>query len=340
MKALLTIGLTSACVLSSLAQTRNYTFVREGGAMTYLDPTTQTVTEHEMGDDYVLPAKVKIGFPFKFNGHIYDSVGISENGYIWFGPAQAEDMEGLVNPITNTLPEGVAGVVCAFGIDMHPAVMTDLTTTIRSATIMHAGSANNFIVEWRNTTRIEALGNEEGEDTISYQIQLFAFESDRVQITYGDMRLNPTLTSYLSVGMKGASEDDFAIRMTDATHDWNNNTAGTDLNSTCTLNADTNPTLGTFNYMTWLNNNPTGIKNAASDISFAMYPVPAADMLHVTMPAKHTVLSYTISNIEGKVVSEGISVSAGITVNELNKGMYMLTIRTTEGSATKRFVKL
>src|SRR5690349_16598268 len=103
MKNLFTISCFALATLPALAQTSSYTFMREGGQMSYIDPNGDNVITHTVDDDMVLPAKVKIGFPFRFNGNTYDSLGISENGFIWFGPAQASEVAGIVNPITSVL---------------------------------------------------------------------------------------------------------------------------------------------------------------------------------------------------------------------------------------------
>jgi hypothetical protein len=341
MKTIITLSLFALSAYTGLAQTGNYTFIREGGQMGYLDTANPEVTHHTVEDDIVLPAKVKIGFPFRFNGNTYDSLGISENGFIWFGPAQASDLGGITNPITETLPAGVAGIVCAFGIDLHPHVNTGLTTSVLSLRQDFAGSPDNFIIEWRNSSRWDAISDPLGEDTLDFQIQLFAKEADRVQITYGfGMHLNPNITSQLSVGMKGASQTDFALRATDANHTWDNTLAGAALTSTCELSATSNPAAVPHNYMSWVNNNPTGIKDDLISSIFTVYPVPAKDVLYVNQSnAQSPVTSYEIYHMDGKLANAGMYTASGISTSNLNTGVYFVRLQTADGVGVKRFVK-
>lgn len=340
MKTLFTISLVSLSALAGVAQTSSYTFIREGGQIGHIDPSNPDVIEHTVEDDIVLPAKVKIGFPFRFNGNTYDSLGISENGFIWFGPAQASDLAGIVNPITSTLPAGVTGVVCAFGIDLHPHVNVAPATTIRSLRTDFAGSPDNFIIEWRNTGRWAALNDSMGEDTLDFQIQLFAKEADRVQITYGfETKINPNVTSQLSVGMKGASQTDFALRTTNGTT-WDSTLTAPTINATCEFSATSNPALVPHNYMSWLNNNPTGMKEDLISSAFTLYPVPVNDVLFVDQTAiQGTVTSYEVYHIDGKLMASGKYTASGIAVSQLNTGIYLLKLQTEEGVAVKRFVK-
>jgi hypothetical protein len=339
MKTFLTISLLSISAFAGQAQTSTYSFLREGGQMSLLNPADPGVIEHTVNDDQVLPAKVKLGFPFKYNGATYDSVGISENGYIWFGSAQAADMENITNPITATLPAGVAGVVCAFGIDLHPHINAGGTTTIRSLRQDFNNHPDNFIIEWRNTGRFDALNDPKGEDTIHFQIQLYALEDDRVQISYWDSHLNPDVISQLSVGMKGASNSDFALRMTNANHPWDNTLAGTALTSTCEFSATSNPTDAAHNFMSWTNPGHTGLKDVRSNVQFNMYPMPASDVLFVEQPDGNIINSYRIYNIEGRLIAEKPYTTAGIAVSNLDNGMYVLHLQTAEGFAAKRFIK-
>lgn len=319
------------------AQTSAYTFIKEGGQISYLDPNDTGVHEHVVVDDIVLPAKAAIGFPFKFNGVFYDSVGISENGYIWFGPAQSDALSGIINPMTSTLPPGVEGVVCAFGIDLHPHNSTGLTTSIRSQTVIFGAQADNFIVEWRNTSRLDALNDPAGEDTIGFQIQLFQFEMDRVQITYGyDIGLNPNISSQISVGMRGVDSTDFSVRMTDSTHNWDNTIPGPAIHSTCSFDVQNNPGLAMFNYMSWLNTGQSGLQQIQGE-NVHVFPNPVSEKLHVK--CQGTIEFYEVLGLDGKVRLSGNWQDSGLDVGGLPAGMYVLRILGSEGPASVRFIK-
>lgn len=337
MKTAFIVNLALLFSLCTRAQTASYTFIREGGQVSYLNPNDSDVTEHTVADDMVLPAKVALGFSFFFNGVRYDSVGISENGFIWFGPAQASEMASVINPITTTLPASVKGIVCAFGIDLHPHVNASTSTTIRSKTQWWNGQPSDFIVEWRNTSRQAAIGDAAGEDTIGFQIQLFQFEEDRVQITYGyDIGLNPGINSQLSVGLKG-SGNDFALRTNDSTYNWNKTVAATTLEQTCLFSAASNPGKAFFNYMSWLNKNTTGLPHAEKTIDLNLYPIPAGTLLYID---KTGFKKCSILNIDGSLAKEiGATTSKHLDVADLDPGLYLLQVYTDEGSVVKRFIK-
>lgn len=323
---------------AGMTQISQYEFIREGGQLFELDPNDTNVTTHTIFDGSVLPAKIKLGYRFRFNGAYYDSIGISENGFIWFGPAQASELVGITNPMATNLPAGVKGVVCAFGIDLHPRVSGPVTT-IRSGPQYFIGRIDNFIVEWKNTSRYDALKDttEAGLDTLTVQIQLFAFEDDRIQITYGYMGLNPNVSSNLSVGIKGASNTDFANRMTDATHTWDNTLAGTDLSSTCLLSTNSNPMKAPHNFITWVNRNPqTGTKELDAN-NFNLYPIPVNDVLHIQ--SAQPILSYAIYSIAGKLLTEGNETNTGIAVSHLTSGVYFVKLTTANGTSSKKFIK-
>ena len=323
----------------SFSQTSSYTFVREGGQVFYINPTDSTAIDHIVQDDVVLPAKVKIGFGFKFNGAIYDSLGISENGYIWFGPAQASELEGIINPITQQLPSSVKGVVCAIGNDLHPHVNTDLTTSIRSYREDFIGRPDNFIIEWRNISRAEALSDPKGEDTLNFQIQLFAWEEDRVQISYGVMGLNPDISSNLSVGMKGADMNDFALRTTNAAHPWDNTLAATAINNTCELSASSNPMDAAHNFMSWLNKGATGVNEHAAGIKFSLYPLPANDLLFVKEADRYEVKNFEIYDINGRLIAKDVYINSGIPVHAMEPGLYLIKLVSPSGTGIQKFIK-
>lgn len=339
MKKIIITTLSLLFALHSFSQLSSYRFIREGGQVFYINPADSTAIEHTVSDDMVLPAKVKIGFGFVFNGQVYDSLGISENGYIWFGPAQAEELVGITNPITEQLPSSVKGVVCAFGLDLHPHVNTDLTTTIRSYREDFNGRPDNFIIEWRNTSRIDALNSAKGEDTINIQMQLFAWEQDRVQITYGSMGLNPDLSSVISVGMKGADMNDFALRVTDDTNPWDNTLAATAITQTSELSTASNPSDAPHNFMSWLSNRTTGLREHAARADFSLYPLPANNLLFIKQHGANEIKSYEIYNPSGSRVQTGEYAPEGIPVSELIPGLYIIRLNTASGVSAQRFIK-
>ncbi|MES2691530.1 MAG: T9SS type A sorting domain-containing protein, partial [Bacteroidota bacterium] len=171
------------------------------------------------------------------------------------------------------------------------------------------------------------------------QIQLFAWEEDRVQITYGTMGLNPDITSNLSVGMKGADMNDFALRTTDATHPWDNTLTATTISNTCELSVTSNPMNAAHNFMSWLNKGTTGLKEHAAGIAFSLYPLPANDVLFVKEADKYEVEKYEIYDVSGRLLVQDAYSGGGIPVSAMLPGLYLIRLSASSGTSTLKFIK-
>jgi hypothetical protein len=341
MKKIITTTLLAIGIITSYAQTTRYSFHKEGGQFGPLDKDDPAITSNDAIDDMMI--KVKIGFPFKFNGAFYDSVGISENGFIWFGGAQPSDMDNYqTNPISTDLPQSVAGVVSAMGIDLHPHVNTSLTTTIRYG----MSGTDHFCIEWRNTSRIDAM--QAGvEDTLSFQINLYKVEFNRIDVIYNPTArfgLSETIATpdQIEVGIKGASLSDFTNRMTDATHAWNNTLAGTSVNSTCKLSVDTNPSMSLFNFLVWYDDQTTGVAKQENELSgINVYPVPTKDIIYVEVSEaeKDALVAYEIYDVQGKLMNKGNISTKSININDLEQGIYFLRVFSDQSVYTNKIIK-
>lgn len=80
-----------------------------------------------------------------------------------------------------------------------------------------------------------------------------------------------------------------------------------------------------------------GINEALSE-QISIFPVPAQDVLNVEgfTPGN----TYTILDIQGKVIQEGLLTNAQIDLSRLSQGTYNLLIRSERGLAFKSFVKM
>lgn len=138
-----------ALVLSSLtakAQVNSYSFQNGGSSFPYLVALGVTPTEHIVNDDAVSPAIVSLPFTFKFGGVNQNSLGISENGFVWFGPAQPDEVS-LAEPLTNTQSNLVQGIISVAGVDLHP-INTNLAQTKISTAVLGQAPNRIFVVEW------------------------------------------------------------------------------------------------------------------------------------------------------------------------------------------------
>jgi hypothetical protein len=153
--------------------------------------------------------------------------------------------------------------------------------------------------------------------------------------TQNIIEVNPTLNltaypmawaqySYTITGLSGATDVKFAFRYFVP----NGGPSGTnsDIIGIDTFSVD-RPTAGTSDFF---RNNLT------------MYPSPATDVLSIEAGNGLAITGLKITDLNGRTVSqqkaEGIS-SARVNVSGLNSGVYFLTVETTEGTGTSKFVK-
>ena len=79
-------------------------------------------------------------------------------------------------------------------------------------------------------------------------------------------------------------------------------------------------------------------------VVLSLYPNPSSEWIHITVESDISVNEITIFDLYGKVIKRKapIGMNAGshrIDVSNLPAGLYFLAVRTSTGSATKKFVK-
>jgi hypothetical protein len=330
--------LLTLCAVSASAQVSNYTFTKETGQpWDITNYPNVTITNHVVVDDAVAPYRIAIPFPFKFNGTTYDSVNISENGFLWFGPETEDVMSFITQPISANHNSNVKGIISAMGSDLHPHINTGLTTTIKSGMIGDA-PMRQLMIEWKNTTRIDALNDPAGEDTITFHIMLYEF-MNRIEVAYRDAKLNPNIITDMEIGLRGATATDFNNRMTDATHNWQNTAKGNSVGSVCELQTTKKPEFGDL--YVWMNlnqnPNPTGVQETAGNVVKA-YPVPAKETLFVETLSSQAqeIMVYNAAgqllktqNVDGNITQ--------IALDGLPAGMYLYTVQSAGNLHTGRF---
>ncbi|MBX2972984.1 MAG: T9SS type A sorting domain-containing protein [Flavobacteriales bacterium] len=179
-----------------------------------------------------------IGFTFNFNGHPYDRVGISMEGWIAFG--HSSDGANAVyvptgapayTPLSAAVPAEVAPArrnrIAAFSMDLA-ALGAGGTWPVQTRT---AGVAPNrmFIVEW-NVVRSG------GSNLLNFQIRLNEGGGDpaaqTVQTIYGTMTQSAALLG--QVGLGGLDPSDFNNRaVTASPFNWQQSQPGTANTATC-----------------------------------------------------------------------------------------------------------
>jgi hypothetical protein len=175
-------------------------------------------------DDAIF-TNVPIGFTCNFNGTDYTTVGVSTNGFIWFGTTNPAITE--YNPISSAT--AMEGVISCFGANM---VGRAAASTLKYTT---TGTCPNrvFMVQWFN---MKAFGK-------NSQIDL------QITITEGTnlVDVHPYDSPYFvgdkftgQVGLRGSSNADFNNRsVVDCINQWNSSTAGASNAAACQIDGVT-----------------------------------------------------------------------------------------------------
>lgn len=321
--------------LSGMAQVNNYTFVKEGGQpMEISNYPDIVITNHTIEDDYVWPTKIKIPFPFNFNGVLQDSLSISENGFIWFGSATAPYLASSTYPISDNHHASVKGIVSALGCDLHPHVNSAITTQLRSG-ITGTGNMKELIIEWKNTSRFDPIKDGAALDTISFQIKLYQF-MNRIEIAYMHVGLNKSYAAFAQVGLRGENSTDFNNRSTNGLGlNWNNTIAGTSNSSDCELSETHFPLYGDL--FVWTNSVGTGLNNMNKQI-VSVYPNPAKEVLYMENPS-HTETQLILMDVTGHVVYETTFTDKHtLATQNYPKGLYLVQLKNKEQISTHKIL--
>lgn len=145
-------------------QANTYVYSSAASAFTYIPGDGTSLISGVSGwDDNVFP-NIPIGFTFYFEGNAYNTVGVSSNGFIWFGSGTVSTTE--YNPISDaTLGTGtITGVVSAFGTNLSafPSTLTDNETGTPEISYATSGSACSqvFTVQWKGASAANDPGFE------------------------------------------------------------------------------------------------------------------------------------------------------------------------------------
>lgn len=210
------------------------TFAQVSSTYTFANGTTPahvamsggTVLASGTAMDDAIFTNIPIGFTFNFNGVDYTTVGVSTNGFIWFGSTNPAATD--YNPISSTA--GMAGVASCFGANLvgqAAGASLKYTTT---------GTCPNrvFMVQWLT---MKVVGK-----TSKIDLQITLTEGSNL------VELHPYDASYLvsdsynaQVGLRGSSNADFNNRNVpcSTSGNWAASTAGTLNTASCQINGST-----------------------------------------------------------------------------------------------------
>lgn len=333
MKKKLLLGLGLLAFGNLHAQVAGYTFRHETGQLS--EVTTYpgaVITNHAVTNDFVTPEKVDIPFTFKFGNQVMDSIRIHENGYLWFGNIDAWNLSTKW-PISSQHTSAVKGVISALGIDLEPVAGT---TTVKSA-VTGTAPFRMFIIEWLHTSRKDAKTDPAGPDDISFQVKLYETE-ERIEVVFGQVMLNPNITSNAELGLKGATYSDFNNRTLAPDKGWNNTVAGNAQTDRLRLDGDIRPSSGSL--MVWMPGSANGVPVHNRNAAIRLFPVPACNELWVRDDLQlFEKATYEITDLGGRRVQTGSLSGRHIALNNLAAGVYTLVLRSGANEARQLFSK-
>ncbi len=173
-------------------------------------------------------ANVPIGFNFTFNCQNYTTVGVSSNGFIWFGSGSVSANQ--YTPLSSQAGESgsVEGIITAFAKNI---------TSVGSWSYVTTGVAPNrkFTVEWKNAQPV--AGGIDMQITLNENGGTL---SNQIEIAYQD---KPYLISGTATGQTGIRSNTIGDFMNRKAPDWCVSTpAGTVNTDVSSVNGTTNCT--------------------------------------------------------------------------------------------------
>lgn len=217
-----------------------YSFAQTSGTYTPLS-ASRTIWQSNatLGTDAVSPA-VTLPWNFSYNGRVYSSIRISNNGFITFGanPPLAATYTALSTNVNPAFDGSIAG----FAVNLRNA-------NVSTSEISYETVGSTFVIQFTDLQGNAASAAQ----LINFQI-ILSQTTNTVAIQYGTCA-SGTATLTGQVGLKGGESSDVNNR---TGVNWSATTPGTSITSNCTLgttNGTTVPASGlTYTYTpgTWL----------------------------------------------------------------------------------------
>ncbi|MCC7302620.1 MAG: PKD domain-containing protein [Bacteroidia bacterium] len=243
MKIISFLTLSLALFFNGRSQVSGYTFSETSGTYTAITGGTVHQTGVALNTDAVF-AGIPLGFSFTYDRNTYTDIGISNNGFIWFGASQAGQRQGwgpsvvpaltVSAPISSTtVPSGQCGIISGFGATLSASALG--TPEIRSELL---GTPGNyvFVIQYQDVRS----STTDAVMQMNFQIQLIQ-STNSVAIVYGNC-LPSSANRTGQVGLRGGNNTDYSNRL--VTAGWNASVTGTGNTNTCTYSATNVPTSG------------------------------------------------------------------------------------------------
>ena len=203
-----------------------------GYAYSYGNPTSFTTasslgtpTSLTWADDAVY-SNNSIGFNFNFNDFSYSTMGISSNGFIWFGTGTPSATNYTPLSTTTGQTGAVDGIISVFGQNL--LTFQSGLTSLKYVTFGSVGS-RTCVVEW-NAAGIDQCGVGGGGDRTDFQIRLYE-GSNIIELWYKDAAYDLTYVGSCGVysgqvGIRGATVNDYQNRTNGCEGPWASTSAG------------------------------------------------------------------------------------------------------------------
>ena len=196
----------------STAYTWSYTNAAHG----FITGTTLASGSGASMDDATY-TNVPIGFTANFNGIDYTTVGVSTNGFIWFGSTNPATSE--YNPISSAT--AMDGVVSVYGANLKGR---SAAATLKYTT---GGCPRVFTVEWKDMIVSGIATGFFSANRLDLQITITEGSND-IEINSYDQPYLVDATYLGQVGLRGSTNTDYNNRsVTCPTYLWANSVAGT-----------------------------------------------------------------------------------------------------------------
>ncbi len=295
--SLIFVSMFSTKVFSQVAST--YGFTQTAGTFTPI--TGGTVLGTSTNDDQVFVGSTigsssgtsgtgfPIGFPFTYNGEVYNNFGVNSNGWIRLDSGTFI-MDNSYTPF-NGFGSNYRQVISALSNDLQgKAGIGELSY------IVEGTSPNQtLVVQWLNYAKYQSVSNP--NDTINFQIRLNE-TSNTIDIVYGNISFAGSGRG-VQVGINGNNLADFVARQT-AT-DWTSTVPAIVNTAICSLTTTVVPPSGlTFTF---------GI--LAGDIDPPLIQNDTINPVASCQPVSHTVTA-DITDVTGVALAEIIWTLNGV----------------------------
>jgi PKD repeat protein len=235
--------LTLMLPVSGFSQLVNfYNFYQ--GSTPYTLISAGTVLGSGASYDNQVHTSIPLGFTFSFNGSSYTTIGLSSNGFAWFGSAAPSTTN--YTPISSTASN--PAFLSPYGRNIEARTNGELRyTTIGTA------PTRIFIAQWRNFQRSTTGTTDNTGEQFNFQLRLYEYDYT-VAFTYGTFAT--TVNGNAQVGLRAATNTDYFNRSVGTANTWATSSNGITNTATALISSTKIPASG--QYYKWI---PRSIDN-------------------------------------------------------------------------------